>query len=316
MKLTNWIGIIPNYSLYIGFIYKITNLISGRIYFGKKFLFHPITKKESRWKTYKSSSKYVQNDIILLGEQNFKFEILEYHIDYKILHDTEIQLILDNWKSGNCYNKNVGGIILMDDEIKQKIQATFKLNGHPMKGRIHPNKGKHINSGHQLNKGKIAITNGIMNTFIPPDIKIPSGYYRGLTVNNSNRIYQKQLKIQNYLLDPKTCNQCNAILKYSCRNNMVCSKQCANKLHSITLKMTRINSGRNNPSWSGNQLHTPVGIFDTGNEAAKLLNVTAATIRNRCKNADKIIKKNYQIPEEYIGKTWRQVGYYFTRNSN
>lgn len=79
----------------IGFIYKITNLISGRSYIGKKLshftkssiktvtLKSGIKKKkkvkkqvESDWRTYWSSSVKLQADVKTLGEENFKREIL------------------------------------------------------------------------------------------------------------------------------------------------------------------------------------------------------------------------------------------------
>jgi hypothetical protein len=81
----------------IGFVYKITNTISGRAYIGKKLkhftktslktvtLKSGIKKKkkvktlvESDWKTYWSSSTELQNDVKELGEENFIREVLFY----------------------------------------------------------------------------------------------------------------------------------------------------------------------------------------------------------------------------------------------
>lgn len=81
----------------IGFVYKITNLISGRSYIGKKLKFFSISKMinvtlksgikkkkkvksqiESDWRTYWSSSVELQNDVKFLGEENFKREILMF----------------------------------------------------------------------------------------------------------------------------------------------------------------------------------------------------------------------------------------------
>ena len=70
----------------IGFVYKITNLINGREYFGKKLFFFTKTKmikkkkkrikEESDWKTYYSSSNELKEDVEKLGTENFKREIL------------------------------------------------------------------------------------------------------------------------------------------------------------------------------------------------------------------------------------------------
>lgn len=70
----------------IGFVYKITNLVDGRMYFGKKLFYFSKTKvinkkkkkvkTESDWKEYCSSSDELKKDIETLGLENFKREIL------------------------------------------------------------------------------------------------------------------------------------------------------------------------------------------------------------------------------------------------
>ena len=73
-----------------GFIYLITNLTNDKKYIGKKqciskFKRKPlkgkknkrIEYKESDWKTYTSSSESLNEDIIKLGIESFKFEILK-----------------------------------------------------------------------------------------------------------------------------------------------------------------------------------------------------------------------------------------------
>lgn len=70
----------------IAFVYIITNLISGRMYIGKKSFFSikykQINKKkkkvkvESDWESYFSSSEELKRDVELFGEENFKREIL------------------------------------------------------------------------------------------------------------------------------------------------------------------------------------------------------------------------------------------------
>lgn len=71
---------------YVGFVYKITNIIDGRMYFGKKLFHFSKTKTikgkkkkikiESDWKEYYSSSPSLQEDVEKLGKENFKREIL------------------------------------------------------------------------------------------------------------------------------------------------------------------------------------------------------------------------------------------------
>lgn len=85
----------------VGFVYLITNLVSGRQYIGKKLSkfskvkYRVITQKngtkkrkkirskvDSDWQTYWSSSPEVQADVRDLGSDNFRREIL-YFADSK-----------------------------------------------------------------------------------------------------------------------------------------------------------------------------------------------------------------------------------------
>lgn len=69
-----------------GFVYIITNLISGKRYIGKKFFWsskrrqvNKVRKRykaESDWKDYWSSSEELKADIEALGKENFKREII------------------------------------------------------------------------------------------------------------------------------------------------------------------------------------------------------------------------------------------------
>ncbi|QDP64711.1 MAG: putative intron-associated endonuclease 1 [Prokaryotic dsDNA virus sp.] len=56
---------------------------------------------------------------------------------------------------------------------------------------------------------------------------------------------------------------------------------------------------------------TPVGCFYSSGYAAKIYGVSKATIQSRCNNPDKIVKPNYQIPEKYHNKTWKDNGFYY-----
>ena len=90
-----------NPSDYLGFVYKITNLKTGKIYIGKKVFWynkkhkltraqlselkgrpgrkptHEIIKTESDWETYWGSSKSLLEDIKKLGSDNFECQILK-----------------------------------------------------------------------------------------------------------------------------------------------------------------------------------------------------------------------------------------------
>jgi hypothetical protein len=74
---------------FYGFVYEITNKISGRKYIGKKFFWSRVSKpplkgktrrrrsiKESDWKTYYGSNKELQEDVKEHGVSNFDRTIL------------------------------------------------------------------------------------------------------------------------------------------------------------------------------------------------------------------------------------------------
>lgn len=79
----------------VGFVYLISNLLTGRKYIGKKLAKFSRTKQQtvtlkngtkkkkkvrfkidSDWKEYYGSSEHLNKDIELLGKENFKREIL------------------------------------------------------------------------------------------------------------------------------------------------------------------------------------------------------------------------------------------------
>lgn len=74
-----------------GFVYLITNLVTGRLYVGKKTAVKKITRpplkgrrlkrhstQESDWRDYWGSSQSLQADIDQLGHDHFRREILHF----------------------------------------------------------------------------------------------------------------------------------------------------------------------------------------------------------------------------------------------
>lgn len=122
---------------YIGFVYLITNVISGRKYIGKKLAkfakttYKTVTLKngkkkkkkirgkiESDWKDYYGSSDALNADIKALGKENFTREILFY-----------------------CTTKSECSYIEAREQFKNKVlESTDWYNGH-IQVRVH---GSHI----------------------------------------------------------------------------------------------------------------------------------------------------------------------------
>jgi hypothetical protein len=106
---------------YLGFVYQITHVDSGKGYIGCKHLWKFKRGKktiESTWKKYLSSSTELNEDIKKFGKGCFSFEIISltpYLTNVKtaksnLYYDEQkLQMHLGVVESDNWYNKNIGG---------------------------------------------------------------------------------------------------------------------------------------------------------------------------------------------------------------
>lgn len=163
----HWVGIAPEPENYFGFIYVITNLVSNRMYIGKKqYLIHRKVKTasgrrrkyttSSGWETYTGSSASLNEDILKLGKENFRFEIVNQHSTKGTLHYAEIELqvfadvLRARFPNGEraFYNKSIAGTkFLPKDEypeiaerqkgLKNTIFKAIHNGNHPTLGRGH-----------------------------------------------------------------------------------------------------------------------------------------------------------------------------------
>lgn len=120
---------------YFGFVYCITNLLTGKKYIGRKnFYSHRKPKGKTRrvkqfsnWMNYYGSCDYLKEDIKLLGKENFKREILSLHkTQGKLNYEETRQLFLNNvlteaMENGEpaFYNNNVLGRYFMKDYFQK-----------------------------------------------------------------------------------------------------------------------------------------------------------------------------------------------------
>ena len=122
----------------VGFVYLITNLVSGKKYIGKKLLvfskttYKTVTLKNgtkkkkkirskvpSDWKDYYGSSLELSKDIELLGKENFTREILVYctskaecsYIEAKLQFENKV-LESTDWYNGQISVRVHGSHIL------------------------------------------------------------------------------------------------------------------------------------------------------------------------------------------------------------
>ena len=92
---------------FFGYVYRITNLTTGKQYIGRKYFTQrrkPRSGKgkrrvttESNWKKYYGSSAELKADVKTLGKSNFKREIISLHTTLgKVNYEETKQLFLNN----------------------------------------------------------------------------------------------------------------------------------------------------------------------------------------------------------------------------
>lgn len=125
-----------------GFVYLITNKATGRKYVGKKQMVSKRTRKplkgkknkrrdvvESDWKTYTSSSREINEDLIKYGKEQFEFIILRIcnskweNAYYEIKEQIERNVLLDDSYYNGIINVRIG---TPNKETKEKFLASSK----------------------------------------------------------------------------------------------------------------------------------------------------------------------------------------------
>ena len=119
-----------------GFVYRITNLQSGRQYIGRKYFWSKRKPRggkrrvtsESDWKRYYGSSEELKGDRKLLGNECFKREILSLHTTPgRTNYEETKQLFLNNVLQETIddgtpkyYNSNILGRYYKKDYFKEE----------------------------------------------------------------------------------------------------------------------------------------------------------------------------------------------------
>ena len=113
-----------------GFVYRITNLCTGKQYIGRKYFWQKRKPKggkrrvtsESDWKRYFGSSEELKRDIKDLGRENFRREILSVHRTLgRTNYEETRQLFLNNVLTESVdglpkyYNNNILGRYMRKD---------------------------------------------------------------------------------------------------------------------------------------------------------------------------------------------------------
>lgn len=114
-----------------GYLYRITNKITGKLYIGMKF-FHA-----GNWKAYTSSCKPLNEDIEALGKENFKFEILfscesrggTVYAEANMQHKLDVLTATAEDGSRLWYNNNIAAIKFIPNENNLLNKINRGING-------------------------------------------------------------------------------------------------------------------------------------------------------------------------------------------
>ena len=136
----HWVGAEPDPDKYYGFLYIITNNVTGKKYIGRKF-YHTYRKrkkfKESNWRTYTGSCKPLNEDIKKLGKANFTFEIFKQYVArgnvvyYECNYQHKFDVLTAKDENGErlWYNGNIGAIKFIPPE-EQSPEHIAKRTAH------------------------------------------------------------------------------------------------------------------------------------------------------------------------------------------
>ena len=115
---------------FFGYVYRITNIESGRQYIGRKYFYQKRKPKggkrritsESDWKRYYGSSDELKQDIKQFGKDKFRREIISLHKTLgKVNYEETRQLFLNNVLTEHVdglpkyYNSNILGRYMRKD---------------------------------------------------------------------------------------------------------------------------------------------------------------------------------------------------------
>lgn len=106
-----------------GFLYIITNLLTGRKYIGCKQI--KVKRKKDDWRVYTGSNKQLNADIATHGKDNFFFEMISLYYNRTALRMGEARMILgaDALNRMDYYNEYL--------QVRIRVRANKKVSYLP-----------------------------------------------------------------------------------------------------------------------------------------------------------------------------------------
>lgn len=136
----------------LGYVYKTTNIVNGKIYIGQ----HKYTHQDKYDKYYIGAGKKLKTAIKEFGRKNFKREILQecysqQQLDEMEQHYIKIYKADDENVGYNILNGGISGFkMIMSEESRKKMALTNKMKPKEQ----HPMYGKHLTKEWKENLSK------------------------------------------------------------------------------------------------------------------------------------------------------------------
>ena len=139
----------------LGFVYIITNLQTTKAYIGcKQYMVKAkFGEKESNWRVYTGSSKWLNEDIEKIGKKHFKFEIIAEYKNkrslryYELYYQMKYNVLASTFEGTDepaYYNSRVGGKFFRpvesyeDPEYRKNMSESLKNSETFQKSRKDP----------------------------------------------------------------------------------------------------------------------------------------------------------------------------------
>lgn len=146
-----------------GYVYKITNLVNGRVYVGQ----HKYDKYPNIDKNYFSSGLYIQRALKKYGRNNFKIEILKWCENKEKLNEREFDLTFKEKafinQGGYVFRAGHEGIMEVSEETKIKMKKVkSQITFITRKKMSESHKGKHLSEEEKKKISERMMGNTIM----------------------------------------------------------------------------------------------------------------------------------------------------------
>jgi group I intron endonuclease len=196
-------------------IYKITNLVHGRVYIGQTIQSNPKARWYSHWDYVRKGRKsYLYDSMRKHGMNNFSWEIIDQANSIEELNELEAKW-LDHYRAiGEVYNnREAGGNKKHSSESIERMSVAQKLrhatrkvggwkriDGGPMLGKSHPGKG-----AKRTQEQRERITEGLTN-FYASEQSVATREKISRASRNPESIEKRKQGIQKMLSSEKGIN--------------------------------------------------------------------------------------------------------------